>query len=110
MPYKKRDKIVNEYSIPKHDHLNIFPLDNSDDSLLIAICSGLFENKVKENYGSLTKDQLVDVYLDMADNLLIKPVRDEFDNIDRIISQGNCDPKLLDRKHQKVTEILKKFR
>ena len=110
MASKKKKLVVDEHSVPRHQHLNIFPLDDCDDSLMIAICSALFEERVKEKYGCLSKDQLAEVYLDMGEKCFIKPVRDEFDSIDRIISQGNCDPKLMDRKHEKVTEIFKKFR
>ena len=64
MPYKKRQKIVDEKSVPRNSHLGFYPLNDSDDSLLIAICATLFEEKVKEKFGNLlNKDEKVDLYI-----------------------------------------------
>ena len=111
MPYKKRNKIVDELSVPRNKYLGNYPLDSSDDSLLIAICAEIFQDEVQKRYGNLSKDQLTKAYMELADEVFIFPEKDEFYLEDKLLSQGVVKNQAqIDKKNEKIHNILQKFK
>ena len=111
MSKSKKSKVIDEETIPRAKFLNILSVSNSEQSLVLALSSALFKSKVQQEYGFLTKEQESKLYLQLAEKNFCFPDKDEeFHQLDKIVSQGDADPKLLDRKQEKIEKILKKFR
>lgn len=111
----KKNQTLDVNTIPRSKHLTVLPVENSDESFLVALCIALFPEKISAQCSLIYSEQeKISTILKIAEDNLLIPVKDQtytdYYDEDKKVSHGNCDQTLLEKKYTKIKLLLDTFR